>query len=147
MHQGDHFGSVLFTLAIHDQLIDLFGAHDVHVFGYADNLTLFGEVESVTDAAVQLREGFMEDGLALNGAELEFYCPVGEAPASVIDSGGDALIPVAREGLKVLGGAVGTDAFCMHVLSFRPGQVFKVSRGGLPDIISLMQIYLPLLIQ
>ena len=29
----------------------------------------------------------------------------------------------------------------------RPGQVFKLSRGGLPDIISLMQIYLPLLIQ
>ena len=28
-----------------------------------------------------------------------------------------------------------------------PGQVFKLSRGGLPDIISLMQIYLPLLIQ
>ena len=26
-----------------------------------------------------------------------------------------------------------------------PGQVFKLSRGGLPDIISLMQIYLPLL--
>ena len=29
----------------------------------------------------------------------------------------------------------------------RPGQVFKLSRGGSPDIISLMQIYLPLLIQ
>ena len=28
-----------------------------------------------------------------------------------------------------------------------PGQVFKLSRGGSPDIISLMQIYLPLLIQ
>ena len=28
-----------------------------------------------------------------------------------------------------------------------PGQVFKLSRGGLPDIISLTQIYLPLLIQ
>ena len=41
----------------------------MHVFGYADNLTLCGEVESVTDAAVQLSEGFMEDGLALNGAE------------------------------------------------------------------------------
>ena len=122
VHQGDPLGSVLFALAIHYQLIDLVGAHNVHVFGCADNLTLFGEVESVTDAAVQLREGFMEDGLALNGAELEFYFPVGEAPASVIDSGGDALIPVAREGLKVLGGAVGTDAFCMHVLSSKMGQ-------------------------
>ena len=29
----------------------------------------------------------------------------------------------------------------------RPGQVFKLSRGGLPDIISLLQIYVPLLIQ
>ena len=29
----------------------------------------------------------------------------------------------------------------------RPGQVFKLSRGGLPDIISLMHICLPLLIQ
>ena len=28
-----------------------------------------------------------------------------------------------------------------------PGQVFKLSRGGLPYIISLMQIYLHLLIQ
>ena len=27
------------------------------------------------------------------------------------------------------------------------GQVFKLSRGGLPEIISLMQLYLPLLIQ
>ena len=29
----------------------------------------------------------------------------------------------------------------------RPEQVFKLSRGGLPDLISLMHIYLPLLIQ
>jgi hypothetical protein len=116
VHQGDPLGSVLFALAIHNWLMDLVGVHNVHVFGYADNLTLFGEVESVTDAAVQLREGFMEDGLALNGAESEFYFPAGGAPASVIDIGGDAPIPVAREGLKVLGGAVGTDAFCTHVL-------------------------------
>ena len=33
------------------------------------------------------------------------------------------------------------------LVTHRPGQVFKLSRGGLPDIISLMQIYLPLLIQ
>ena len=44
VHQGDPLGYVLFTLAIHDQLIDLVGVHDVHVFGYADNLTLFGGV-------------------------------------------------------------------------------------------------------
>ena len=31
--------------------------------------------------------------------------------------------------------------------SGRPGQVFKLSRGGLPDKISLMQIDLPLLVQ
>ena len=69
VHQGDPLGSVLLTLAIHDKLIDLVGAHNVHIFEYADNLTLFGEVKSVTDAANQLSEGFMEDGLALNGAE------------------------------------------------------------------------------
>ena len=39
-----------------------------------------------------------------NGAELEFYFPAGGVPANVIDIGGDAPIPVAREGLKVLGG-------------------------------------------
>ena len=33
--------------------------------------------------------------------------------------------------------------FCL----LQPGQVFKLSWGGSPDIISLMQIYLPLLIQ
>ena len=37
--------------------------------------------------------------------------------------------------------------WCTHCESSRPGQVFKLSRGGLPDIISLMQIYLPSLIQ
>ena len=41
------------------------------------------------------------------------------------------------------GGAISLDF--MELL--RPGQVFKLSRGGLPDIISLMQIYPPLLIQ
>ena len=41
----------------------------------------------------------------------------------MINIGGDALIPVAREGLKVLGGAVGTDAFCTQVLSSKMDRI------------------------
>ena len=41
----------------------------------------------------------------------------------MIGIGVDALIPVAREVLKVLGGAIGTDAFCIHVLSSKMDRI------------------------
>ena len=43
------------------------------------------------------------------------------------------LRPASWPGIRVKPAAI-----C--VLSLRPGQVFKLSRGGLPDIISLLQI-------
>ena len=41
----------------------------------------------------------------------------------MVGIGGDALIPVAREGLKVLGGVVGTNVFCTHVLSSKMDRI------------------------
>ena len=75
MHQGDPLGSILFALAIHDTLLEVATLDDVHIFDYADNITLFGDVDAVTSAATQLAARFAEDGLALNDRESEFYFP------------------------------------------------------------------------
>ena len=115
MHQGDPLGSILFALAIHDTLLEVATLDDVHIFDYADNITLFGDVDAVTSAATQLAARFAEDGLALNDRESEFYFPAGHGLDEAISIGDHGRIPVAREGLKVLGGAVGTDAFCTGV--------------------------------
>ena len=34
VHQGDPLGSVLFALAIHDRLISVAEAYDIHIFAY-----------------------------------------------------------------------------------------------------------------
>ena len=82
VHQGDPLGSVLFALAIHDRLISVAEAYDIHIFAYADNMTLFGPLGEVTQATSLLRTDLALDGLSLNEAESEFYFPAGDGPAT-----------------------------------------------------------------
>ena len=94
MHQGNPLGSILFALAIHDMLLVVAALDDVHIFGYADNISLFGDVDVVTSAATRLAARFAEDGLALNYQESEFYFLAGHGLDEAISIGDRGRIPV-----------------------------------------------------
>ena len=115
VHQGDPLGSVLFALAIHDILKRVGREFDVHVFAYADNITIVGKWAEARDAVGRLKEWLRADGLELNAMESECFFPCARVQLATVLLEDRTRISVVAEGLKVLGGAIGESAFCSTV--------------------------------
>jgi hypothetical protein len=136
VQQGDPLGSTLFALAIHPTLIKIAEAHEVLITAYADNVIISGPLSLVIAAQDMYRREMGELGLQLNADESEIYIPewldveaaqlagmpgfsrkqgAGQAAEYMTMANGD-LIPLSREGIKILGCPLGTRTFCQKVV-------------------------------
>ena len=125
MHQGDPLGSVLYALAIHSHLVAVANKDRlllVQVVAYADNVFLLAHQRQALEAAGELCGSLQEVGMEVNQAESMVFCPGGGGCNPRVDSvRGDAVVlsqggaeislPITKDWLKVLGGAVGSEFF------------------------------------
>jgi hypothetical protein len=131
VHQGDPIAGTLFALAIHPIIIKVAEDYDVVVTAYADNIIMSGKMSEIRKAAVMCRDLMAKMNLKLNPAESEAYTPEWcyatpqqlEAFPSIIAEGegeNQHLIKMEdgshvqwrKDGIKVLGCALGPDTFC-----------------------------------
>ena len=129
VHQGDPLGSVLYALAVHRHLVAVANKYrslPVRVVAYADNVFLLAHQRQALEAAGELCGSLQGVGIEVNQAESMVFCPGGggcnprvnlvRGDAVVLSQGGAEIsLPIAKDGLKVLGGAVGSESFCSEV--------------------------------
>ena len=122
---GDLLGGFLFALAIQNILKQVGREFDVHVFAYADNITIMGKGAEVRDAVGHLKEWLHANGLELNEMELECFFPGARVLSASILLEDRTRIPVAAKGLKVFGRAIGESAFCTAVFQKQVNRVLE----------------------
>ena len=116
VHQGDPLGSALYALAVHCHLVAVANKYRlllVQVVAYADNLFLLAHQLQALEAAGELCGSLQGFGIEVNQAELMVFANLVRGDAVVLSQGGAEIsLPIAKDGLKVLGGAVGSESFC-----------------------------------
>ena len=76
IHQGDPLGPVLFSIAVHQALLDLQTDNPgVQVLAYLDDVFLVGPSSSVLSAFDQLKPAFQKIGLDIQEQKCELYEP------------------------------------------------------------------------
>ena len=134
VHQGDPLGSTLFAFTLHPIIMKVAESHsDVLILAYADNVFMIGKISDLRGAISDYKLYLAEAGLRLNPTESEAYVPawqsVGEdeiqpCPHITHQDGKQAIhvsdeieIPLNKEGIKVLGCPVGSEAYSEQLLS------------------------------
>ena len=129
VQQGDPLGSALFALALHPILVDLAEAFpNVQITAYADNVIISGPLTDIKEVIGEFQRETFRAGLRLNTAESLLHIPswVAQPDDLLLQHGflqtsaqglqcrlsNGHCIPLAKEGLKVLGCPIGSPAFC-----------------------------------
>jgi hypothetical protein len=115
--QGDPFGPFLFSLAIHDVIIDISRRFPrVKLLAYLDDIFLLGEATDVAAAFRQLRAGLVGVNLEIRADKCKVYAPAGpdaDLDPLTVDVDADdeesqpMSLPVAEGGCIVLGVPLG----------------------------------------
>ena len=141
VHQGCPLGSTLFAFALHPILIEIAEAFpSIIIFAYADNVVMTGPLQDLRTAADMYKSSIHKIGLQLNPSESELYVPAWAHFDSVCPDGisyvdgnqcittdNGLKIPWRKNGIKILGCAVGTD-------QFKEGTIKKTAEKILIDL-------------
>ena len=135
VQQGDPLGSTLFALAIHPVLLDLGRLFpSLLITAYADNVIFAGPLSVLRAAYDRYSEQMQAIGLRVNSSESAIFVPqwqadtdehlqarpevqqhlfhAAHAPVPCIPMQSGTAIPLARDGLPILGAPIGTSAYC-----------------------------------
>ena len=131
VQQGDPLGSTLFALAIHPVLLDLGRSFpSLLITAYADNVIFAGPLSVLRAAYDRYSEQMQAIGLRVNSSESAIFVPqwqadtdehlqarpevqqhlfhAAQAPVTSIPMQRGTAIPLARDGLPILGAPIGT---------------------------------------
>ena len=118
VQQGDPIGPLLFSLALQPILRKIAARRSQNglqlVFSYLDDCCLAGHYQAVADALVELKTECSKIGLEFSPDKCELIPTAGLNSTVTLDAfpANQPLKVISNQGFKLLGGPIGTPAFC-----------------------------------